>query len=108
MVQMIAAARKRGRWRSASNTRLGSKKIPVRVCAVDIVTSSAPVADGGGTKSWLLGSLIIILQCDRGRGDHSVRLRKSFGRSTFTTRSLFHPEITCIPRIKTTLSKQFS
>jgi hypothetical protein len=64
MVQTIAAARKRGRSRSDSNTRPGSKKIPVRVCPVDIapasvVSETGSGGGGGDTKSVLLGSLIV-------------------------------------------------
>jgi hypothetical protein len=64
IVEIIAATRKRGRSRNASKTRLGSKKIPVKVWPVDMV--AAPVVSatgcdggGGGTKSLLFGSLIV-------------------------------------------------
>jgi hypothetical protein len=48
--RMSPAIRKRGRLRNASNTRPGSKKIPVKVWGVDISTSGGGGvgAKGGG------------------------------------------------------------
>jgi hypothetical protein len=45
---MIPAMRKRGRARRASNVRAGSKKIPLRVSAVDIVSVAAAGVGGSG------------------------------------------------------------
>src|SRR6266436_7675498 len=85
---MIAAATKRGRSRNDSNTRPGSKKIPVKVCPVDIaaasvVSETGTGGGGGGTKSLLLGSLIVLSSVvDRGRGDvfrpHQKKFRQRY------------------------------
>jgi hypothetical protein len=78
--------------------------MPVRVCPVDIaVPSDVSESDdggGGGTKSLLLGSLTFLSSVVvRGRGEVSVRVRKSFGRDTSGPGTLFHPQITQITQI---------
>ena len=62
MTQMSAATRKRGRARSASKVRPGSKKMPERVAGVDITGPSASPALGGVVK---FDSLIVLSE---GRG----------------------------------------
>src|ERR1700749_1465540 len=58
MTQMSAATRKRGRARSASKVRPGSKKMPVSVSGVDICGPSASPAWGGVVK---FDSLIVFI-----------------------------------------------
>src|SRR6266404_9587 len=95
MMEMIAAARKRGRSRSDSNTRPGSKKMPVKVCpvvvaAASLVSETGTGGAGGGTKSLLLGSLICLSSVVvRGRGESIRPIPRNIARYVDDTQSSF-------------------